>query len=95
MLNALLQTNSYKANLNSAVSKAVADTKPDLIANDRKSERATQAKEPSARVHMTLSMESVNKAIDVKVAEFFSKYPNGGSDQDVAKFLESARSAGG
>jgi hypothetical protein len=53
-----------------------------------------QATKPLAKEHTTLSKESVNKAIDDKVAEFFTKYPNGGSDQDVAQFLENVRSMG-
>ena len=95
MLNALQQTNSYNSTLNSAVSEAVSGAKPELVAQEKKSERATQAREPVStdKYNMTLSLETVNKAIDVKITEYFSKYPNGGSDQDFRQFIDSAKNA--
>jgi hypothetical protein len=96
MLHASLQTNSYQSqsNLNNAVSKAVTGAKPDFITKEQKSERATISKEPSDRFHMTLSMESVNQAIDDKVAEYFTQYPNGGSDQEFKQFMDSVKLTG-
>jgi hypothetical protein len=94
MLHTSIQSNVYKSNLNSFVSQAVSGAKPDMVAPERKPEQAAQAAKPLVKEHTTLSKESVNKAIDDKIAEFFTKYPNGGSDQDVAQFLESIRSTG-
>jgi hypothetical protein len=96
MLNSLLQTSSYQKNMNSSVASAIAGAKPDLIARNQKSEDAVTATKSSVGDHITLTLniESVNKAIDDKVTEYFTQYPNGGSDQDVAKFLESVRFAG-
>jgi hypothetical protein len=94
MLHASIQSNAYQSNLNSFVSQAVSGAKPDMIAPERKPEQAAQAAKPLAKEHITLSKDSVNKAIDDKVAEFFTRYPNGGSDQDVAQFLDSVRASG-
>lgn len=89
-----LQTNSYQSNLNNAVSQAVAGTKPDLVTYEQKSEQATLAKKSPVGYHMSSGMESINKAIDEKIAEYFNKYPNGGSDQEAAQFLESVKFEG-
>ncbi len=89
MLQSLLQVNSYQ---NNAVLQAVSGAKPDLIANDQKAGRAPKM---SDSYQITARMDSINKAIDDKVTEFFDKYPNGGSDQDVAQFLDSVKFAGG
>ncbi|MBF0382045.1 MAG: hypothetical protein HQL69_13560 [Magnetococcales bacterium] len=97
MLHATVQTNSYQANLNSAVSQAISGAKPDLIANNNITQQAIRAtgevKETKSvtQEYTTLSKESVSKAIDDQVSEFFTRYPNGGTDQDVAQFLESIR----
>ena len=95
MLHTSIQSNVYQSNLNSFVSQAVSGAKPELIAPERKPEQATQAAKPLVKEHITLSKDSVNKAIDDKVTEFFKRYPNGGSDQDVAQFLESVRTSEG
>ena len=95
MLQAISQTNSYHSNPNSAVSQAVADAKPDLITQDLKLDQVVTSVKPPAKDQMTFSAElvnrtidhKINKAIDDKIAEFFRKYPNGGTDQDVAQFL--------
>jgi hypothetical protein len=101
MLHTSIQSNVYQSNLNSFVSQAVSGARPELISSEQKPDQVKQAKQaakqttkPPAKEHTTLSRESVNKAIDDKVAEFFTKYPNGGSDQDVARFLENVRSMG-
>jgi hypothetical protein len=95
MLHSSIQTNSYQSNLNNAVSQAVSGAAPDLFTNDLKSERASLAKEPSARYHMSLGLESINKAIDDKVAEYFDLYPSGGSDQEFNQFIDSVKFTGG
>lgn len=46
------------------------------------------ANKQQSSVHMSVNMELINKAIDEKVAEFFNRFPDGGSDDDVAEFLE-------
>ena len=96
MLSASIQTSSYQSALNSAVSKAVSGAKPDMISKYQKSEQSTPDAKPQVREeHTTLSKESVSKAIDEQVSEFFSRYPNGGTDNDVAQFLESIKSSRG
>jgi hypothetical protein len=97
MLRAFSQPNGYQPNLNNAVLQAVSGAKPDLVTQNRKLERSVApAKSPVGdRMKLTVNMESINKAIDAKIAEFFSKYPNGGSDRDVALFLEGVKLAGG
>jgi hypothetical protein len=94
MLNSAIQTNSYQSNLNSAVSEAVTGAKPDLITNDQMAERSKVTRKSSDNYSVTLNMESVNKAIDDKVAEYFNQFPNGGSDHDLAKFIEEVRLSG-
>ncbi len=99
MLHAAVQTNSYQSNLSDAVSHALSSAKPELISDQKQKgsvHAASEVKQAPAKDQMTFSIEldSVNKAIDQKVAEFFSKYPCGGTDHDVARFLESVRASG-
>jgi hypothetical protein len=93
MLNTL-QINSYQSNLNNAVSKAVTGAKPDMVTHDHKSEHETMANEPSSSYRMSSGVESINKAIDNKVSEYFKRYPNGGSDQEFKQFIENVKFTG-
>jgi hypothetical protein len=94
MLNSLSQISSYQSNLNGAVSQAISGAKPDLVAQEQKPERTATSREPSAGYKMTSSMESINKAIDAKVTEYFTQYPNGGSDQEFKQFIEGVKLTG-
>jgi hypothetical protein len=82
MLNAFLQTNSYQSNLNNYVPETTTGTKPELISQDQKLGRTVHTTKPANMDRVSLSVESVNKAIENKITEFLSKYPNGGLDQE-------------